>query len=139
MPVDLGSRRPYRRPLTGDVLYTVVGSFGVPVYVDWDKPFGFQRHVALLKPNRKLLDGYFLKYYLESSLGKYQADLRAVGLAQKTLTLGALKKYRIPKVDLESQRRIVEKIQVAETAKKSFEVHVENTVRVKKAFLSSFL
>lgn len=123
----------------GDVLYTVVGSFGVPVYVDWDKPFGFQRHVALLKPDRRLLDGHFLKYFLESNLGKYQANLRAVGLAQKTLTLGALKKFRIPKVDIEQQRRIVEKIRVVDTITKTLKDHVGNSVMVKKQLLVSSL
>lgn len=123
----------------GDVLYTVVGSIGVPVYIDWNTPFGVQRNVALLKPNRDLLDGYFLKYYLESNIGKYQANLRAVGLAQKLLTLGALQKYKIPKVDIEKQRQVVERVHVVEEAKKTLEIHVENTARVKKSLMSSLM
>ncbi len=123
----------------GDVLYTVVGSFGVPVYVDWNKPFGFQRHIALLKPNRNLLDGHFLKYYLESSLGKHQANLRAVGLAQKTITLGALQKYKVPLVPIDQQRQIVEKVRTAELATKSLEDHIANSEQVKKSLLNSIL
>lgn len=123
----------------GDVLYTVVGSFGVPVYVDWDRPFGFQRHVALLKPNRDLLDGYFLKYYLESNLGKHQANLRAVGLAQKTITLGALKQYKLPKVNMEQQKQIVEKVKTADFAITLLKVHIEKTKEVKKLLLSQFI
>jgi type I restriction enzyme, S subunit len=123
----------------GDVLYTVVGSFGVPVYVDWDKPFGFQRHIALLKPNRNLLDGYFLKYYLESNLGKHQANLRAVGLAQKTITLGALQKYKLPQLPIEQQRQIVEKVRKAELSTKLLEDHIANTEQVKQSLLNKML
>ena len=31
----------------GDILYSVVGSFGKPVYVDFDKQMVFQRHIAI--------------------------------------------------------------------------------------------
>lgn len=43
----------HRCPRKGDVLYTVTGSFGIPVLVDFDKKFCFQRHIALLRPNKK--------------------------------------------------------------------------------------
>ena len=34
----------YRKPRMGDVLYTVTGSFGIPVIVESDSEFCFQRH-----------------------------------------------------------------------------------------------
>lgn len=34
----------YRKPKYGDLLYTVTGSFGIPVIVDFNKEFCFQRH-----------------------------------------------------------------------------------------------
>ena len=41
-----------RRPKRGDVLYSAVGAtLGVPAIVDSDRPFCFQRHVAILRPN----------------------------------------------------------------------------------------
>jgi type I restriction enzyme S subunit len=40
-----------RRPKKGDVLYTVTGSFGIPVSVDDDSQFCFQRHIGLIRPN----------------------------------------------------------------------------------------
>jgi len=39
-----------RKPQLGDVLYTLVGSFGIPVVVNSKRPFCFQRHMALLRP-----------------------------------------------------------------------------------------
>ena len=38
-----------RKPNVDSVLYTVKGSFGIPVYVDFDKPFTFQRDIAIMK------------------------------------------------------------------------------------------
>ena len=39
-----------RKPKVGDLLFTVTGSFGIPVVVRTDREFCFQRHIALLKP-----------------------------------------------------------------------------------------
>lgn len=41
---------PTRRPQKNDTLYSVTGSFGIPVFVGTDKEFCFQRHIALIRP-----------------------------------------------------------------------------------------
>lgn len=94
------------RPRRGDVLYTVVGRFGDAILVDWDQPFAFQRHIAVIRPKTGVLDSRFLCYFLESSLGKKQASIYAEGLAQKTITLGSLGKFCIPTPPVEAQIRI---------------------------------
>ena len=38
-----------RKAKKGDVLLSVKGSFGIPVYVNTDQPFVFQRDIAILK------------------------------------------------------------------------------------------
>lgn len=53
-----------RRPQNGDVLYTVTGSFGIPVLVDYNKLFCFQRHIALLRPNKSITQK-FLYYAMQ--------------------------------------------------------------------------
>ena len=40
-----------RKPCKGDLLYTVTGSYGIPVIVDHDMDFCFQRHIGLIRPN----------------------------------------------------------------------------------------
>ena len=40
-----------RKPRENDLLYTVTGSYGIPVVVDGKSLFCFQRHIALLRPN----------------------------------------------------------------------------------------
>jgi type I restriction enzyme, S subunit len=88
----------------GDVLYTAVGSYGVPVVVETDEKFVFQRHIAHIKPRRGELDPYYLQCVLASPGLKHQADRVARGVAQKTVTLGEIAKLRIPMLPIEAQR-----------------------------------
>lgn len=83
------------RPARGDVLYTAVGAtYGVAVAVDFDRPFTFQRHIAHIRPKKSLRAGY-LSHFLNSALGRRQADLAAVGNAQPTVTLRSLASFWI--------------------------------------------
>lgn len=42
-----------RRAHAGDILYSVVGSFGIPVFMEEEQKFVFQRHIAILRPDEK--------------------------------------------------------------------------------------
>ena len=89
----------------GDILYTVTGSYGLPVVVDTDIPFCFQRHIALIKP---LINLKFLFYVLSSPAIKQQADQSATGIAQKTVGIKALSNFFIPLPPEKEQLRIVQ-------------------------------
>lgn len=96
-----------RIAIKGDLLFTVTGSYGIPIKVDIDRKFCFQRHIALLKP---LGDIDYLLYVLQSPLVTNQCDLMVTGTAQKTLGLSSLRNIIIPFPPLEEQRRIVNKL-----------------------------
>jgi type I restriction enzyme S subunit len=100
---------PIRRPRSGDLLYTLVGSYGIPVIVRDDQPFCVQRHIGILRPS-KLTDVGFLACVLESKLVFDQATDCATGIAQKTVPLSALRKILIPLPPLAEQHRIVAKV-----------------------------
>lgn len=85
-----------RKPELGDILYTVVGSYGVPVEVNDARPFCFQRHIGILKPDRHKVFPSFLRWMLDAPQVKQQADAVVTGSAQKTLTLTYLRKLTIP-------------------------------------------
>ena len=78
----------------------------LPVLITWDKPFTFQRHIAILKPKRDLLDRSYLSIFSMSSLGKRQAELTAVWNAQKTITLGSLNNFKLPLPPLNKQNKL---------------------------------
>jgi type I restriction enzyme S subunit len=78
------------------------------VKVDTEKPFCFQRHIALLK---LLIDWDYLFYALESPIVQSQCDAVATGTAQKTVGLKSLRTMVIPLPPLAEQKRIVAKLE----------------------------
>ena len=97
-----------RKPKKGDVLYTVVGSYGIPVYIPENIRFVFQRHIAILKPNNAIVDSRYLYHVMNGTGFHKQADLAAKGAAQKTIGLTALSKMTVPVPPIDVQKRIVE-------------------------------
>lgn len=91
----------------GDILYSVVGSFGKPVYIDYEKKFVFQRHIAILKPNSSVNSRY-LYYIMCSPNFYYIADKMAIGAAQRTITLDSLRNISVNIPTLCVQNAIVE-------------------------------
>ena len=96
-----------RKPRRDDVLYSVVGSFGIPSLVKNDGKFVFQRHIAILRPSERI-DSTYLYYVLKDPSFYHWADAVAIGSAQRTVTLGQLRNKEVDLPDLETQRRIAD-------------------------------
>lgn len=94
-----------RTPEIGDILYTIVGSYGIPVMVDTDKKFCFQRHMALLKP--KDIYNRFLWRQLQTQSFFEQATSIATGTAQLTVPIKGLRKLLVKCPTLPEQHEIV--------------------------------
>ena len=107
-----------RKPAVGDLLFTVTGSYGIPIRIETNRDFCFQRHIALLKfPD---LDTNFLKNVLESPFVKKQCDDIATGTAQKTIPLTGLRNILIPLPPFNEQQRILTKIKALTPLLKSY-------------------
>ncbi|MGB6291316.1 MAG: restriction endonuclease subunit S [Vibrio anguillarum] len=102
-----GSLKDVRVPKKGDLLYTVTGSFGIPVKVDTDTNFCFQRHIAIIKVHREIVSRDFLYYWLLSPIAFMQAESTATGTAQKTVSLTSLRNFDFNLPRLEEQKEIV--------------------------------
>ena len=100
---------PIRRPRSGDLLYTLVGSYGIPVVVRDNQPFCVQRHIGILRPSN-FIDVGFLARAMESRLVFEQATTCATGIAQKTVPLSGLRRLLILLPPLAEQHRIVAKV-----------------------------
>ena len=96
-----------RKAKKNDILYSVVGSFGIPVFIKDDKPFVFQRHIAILRPNKKV-NARFLYYKMLSRNSYMKADAAAIGAAQRTVSLTSLRNIEIIVPPMETQRRIAD-------------------------------
>ncbi len=92
----------------GDILYTIVGSYGNAAMVKTERPFSFQRHIAHIKPDTTKVDPRFLLGMLQSPGVKRQADIEARGVAQKTLNLRELKKIEVFSPPLAEQKKYSE-------------------------------
>ena len=127
-----------RAPIKGDVLYTVTGSYGIPVLVDFDVKFCFQRHIALLRPNETITQKY-LYYVMQSPEIYQQATDKATGTAQKTVSLSVLRKIEIPYCNLSEQREIVSVLESRLSVCDNVEQIVDATLQRAEAMSQSIL
>ena len=95
-----------RKVQEGDVLYSVVGSFGIPVYIKHNTPFVFQRHIAILRPNVYKIAPPFLYYTMLNRDFYLKADAAAIGAAQRTVSLTALRNMEIEIPHIETQKKV---------------------------------
>lgn len=100
-----------RIPRKNDILYTVTGSFGIPVIVDSEKPFCFQRHIAIIKPKHDKVEFLYLFRFLQSSLIYQQAVSVATGTAQKTVPLKGLRNFKVLIPSYLEQKAIVDVVE----------------------------
>ena len=128
-----------RRPQKGDVLYNVTGSFGIPVLVDFDREFCFQRHIALLRPNNRIIQRY-LYYVMQEPEVYEQAKNKSTGTAQKTVSLSVLRNIEIPFVEsVKAQERIVAKIESQLSVCDGIERTIEESLQQAEAMRQSIL
>ena len=98
-----------RKAQVGDILYSVVGSFGIPVLIKEERPFVFQRHIAILRPNERI-NSAFLYYTMLSRDFYAKADAAAIGAAQRTVSLSSLRGMEIELPPIEIQEAIASKL-----------------------------
>lgn len=106
--------RANKKPKRGDVLYTVTGSFGIPVMVSESVEFCFQRHIGLIRPKSDTSSAW-LYYLLLSPQILKQANDGATGAAQKTVSLKLLRSFEVPKVMPKQQQEVVTKLDALST------------------------
>lgn len=127
-----------RKPRYGDVLYTLVGSYGIPVIVDSEIPFCFQRHMALLKP--KAVNSYYLWYILQSRKMFEKATQIATGTAQMTVPIKGLRKLQFNCAPVNEQTEIVrildDLLAKEQQAKEAAEKVLEQIDLIKKSILA---
>lgn len=105
------SLKDIRKPNKGDILYTVTGSFGIPIPLKKEEDFCFQRHIAILKLNKLQVEQQYLYYLLKSEFVYQQADKTATGTAQKTVALSSLRNFTVHIPSLAEQSKIMKSIQ----------------------------
>ena len=112
--------KPNKKPINGDVLYTVTGSYGIPVLIEDDFKFCFQRHIGLIRPSKKL-NSKLLYYWILSPQAFLQANETATGTAQKTVSLKSLRNFSFPNIPINQQQAIVRQLDSLQAETKRLE------------------
>lgn len=90
----------------GDLLFGMIGTIGKPVIVKKD---GFAiKNVALIKPQYKVINNYYLYNYFQSNCVKRQFLLEEKGGTQKFLALGVIRNINVLLPCLEEQQKIAD-------------------------------
>ena len=97
-----------RKAVKDDILYSVVGSFGIPILMKENKEFVFQRHIAILRPNKDVIFPRFLFYSMLTRDFYAKADVAAMGAAQRTISLSSLRNMEIDIPEKTEQGKIVD-------------------------------
>ena len=93
-------------PHRDDILLTKVGTTGIPVLVDTDRPFSIFVSVAQLRFSTELLDKFFLIYLLKSPLVQSQCRENTKGVGNKNWVMRDIANTLICIPPLAEQKRI---------------------------------
>ena len=128
----------FRKPTRGDILYTLVGSFGIALRVDADREFCIQRHIGVLR-SHKLSPTSYLVHVLNSLFVFSQATNVATGTAQKTVPLAGLRRFSIPLAPLAEQQQIVAEVErrlsVIEELEAAVQANLTRAERMRQSIL----
>ena len=122
-----------RRP---DLLYTLVGSFGIPVPVKTE--FCVQRHIGILRPSGEIGTS-FLASFMASGFVFEQANRCATGIAQRTIPLAGLRAFKVPLPPLGEQSRIVAKVDALMALCERLKESLTSTGRTRSLLLDALL
>lgn len=83
------------KPEKGDLLYTKVGTIGIASVIDIDTDFSIFVSLALLKPKHEVVNTTYLKWMLNSSFVRNQANKRVKGIGVPDLHLVEIRDFKV--------------------------------------------
>ena len=96
------------KPQINDVLMTRIGSIGVCYVIDKSEELAYYVSLALIRPNGMIVDSRFLKYLIESSIGRKELSKRTlINAVPIKINKDDIGKVVLPIPSLSEQRRIV--------------------------------
>lgn len=115
-------------PELGDVLYTNIGAgIGNAALNTVEYEFSM-KNVALIKPKKSVVNGYFIEYYLnDEDIKSIIIDNYSNGGAQKFLSLKSIAKIPIFVPPLSLQEEFAEKVEAIERQKALVQQSIEET------------
>jgi type I restriction enzyme S subunit len=103
-----------------DILYTKVGTYGIPALVDTHREFSLYVSVALIKPKKDKVNPVFLKEMLAGPIVKQQADKAIKGIGVPDLHLVEIKQFKIPLPPMQVQNDFAAKTEKIQAQRNNF-------------------
>jgi len=95
-----------RRPIEGDVLIGIIGTFGNAYKYKKHDHFGISSSIAIIRPDKKILDSDYLYYVITSPTFQAIHDTHKSGSAQGYTNIPTIKVLPIPVPPLSKQKAI---------------------------------
>ena len=96
------------KPQIDDVFMTRIGSIGICSVINSNEPLAYYVSLALLRPNHNYIIGKYLKYVIESSIGKKELEKRSLLYAiPPKINKNEIGNIEIPIPPLDIQEEIV--------------------------------
>ncbi|MHB8483356.1 MAG: restriction endonuclease subunit S [Nitrospiria bacterium] len=120
-------------PEKGDVLLSKVGTVGVAVVIETEKPFSIFVQLALLKPKKELIYSKYLEFILNSKSIRHRILSGLAGATMKYIGIGDIKKIKIPLPPLDAQKQFID---IVRQTKALHEKQQKNEQNLEKLFQS---
>lgn len=127
------------KPLVGDILYTRVGSYGEAAVIEDDIEFSVFVSLTLIKVDKRVLNSYYLKHYLNSDFIKKLAKKSISGSGVGNLNVGTVRNFPILLPPLTEQQRIVAILDEAFAAIGKAKANAEQNLKNAKELFESYL
>lgn len=127
------------KPERGDILYSKNGTIGIAKLVDWNWEFSIFVSLALIKPERKIIEPEYLTQVLNSDLVKKQIKLRAKQGTVTNLHLEEIRELIIVVPELKEQHNISKILFNQDTIIFKEEKYLEKLKKLKSGLMEDLL
>ncbi len=117
----------------GDLLLSKSGTLGTVALFDDNIPVGLFESLAVIKYNREILNGVFLRQQLQSSVVQEQLVAGTKGVAVKHLHLNVIGKVKVVVPPLDEQEQFAAFVRQSDKSKLLTEKNFEKLKMLKKA------
>jgi type I restriction enzyme S subunit len=134
----IDARYPRSRVSGGEVLLSIKGTIGRVGLVRSGFRGNISRDVALLRPLPEFAAPY-LKLFLESSAGQARLNRISVGTTRAELSIHALRRVRVPRLDATDQLRIVDALEAIDRQRSATAAELGKLRRLRRGLAADLL